>query len=183
MSEIRIEPIDDLRAIAFKVCTALHRAGTTAVLTGGSAATVYAPEVHQSRDVDFITYVVRDAADLRQAIVDLGYLPTGRIFAHPAVAITLDFPDQDIRIGSDVVDRYATLVDGDYVLHILTPTDCVRDRLASFFWFHDRSALRAACGVTRAKATQVDLATISDWATQEGVTEEFQEFLEKLERG
>lgn len=40
--------------VAFAVCTALERAKIIAVLTGGSAATYYAPEAYQSRDLDFV---------------------------------------------------------------------------------------------------------------------------------
>lgn len=40
--------------VAMAVCSALDRAGITAVLTGGSAATYYAPEAYQSSDIDFV---------------------------------------------------------------------------------------------------------------------------------
>lgn len=182
MNEIRIEASDDLRAVAFKVCTALDRAGAKVVLTGGSAATVYEPQVYQSQDVDFIAYMVKSAADFRQAVFDLGFEESGRVFSHPSVPVTLDFPDEDIRIGRELVDRYSTLREGDFTLHILTPTDCVRDRLASFFWFHDRSALAAACGVAKARFDEVDLAEIEAWAKREGEGERYGEFLDRLSR-
>ena len=35
-----------LTDVAFAVCTALHEAGYTVILTGGSAATFYAPEAY-----------------------------------------------------------------------------------------------------------------------------------------
>jgi hypothetical protein len=40
--------------VAFAVCTALEHGGIRAVLTGGSAATYWAPDVYQSRDADFV---------------------------------------------------------------------------------------------------------------------------------
>ena len=43
-----------LADVAFAVCTALHTNGGVAVLTGGSAATYYAPDAYQSRDLDFL---------------------------------------------------------------------------------------------------------------------------------
>jgi hypothetical protein len=182
LNAIRIEPSDDLRAVAFKVCTALERAGAKAVLTGGSAATVYAPQVYQSRDADFIAYVVKNAAHFRRAVLDLGFEESGRVFTHPSVPITLDFPDEDIRIGSELVDRYETLHEDGLILHVLNPTDCVRDRLASFFWYHDRSALVAACGVAKAQSAEVDLEEIEAWAGREGESERYAEFLDRLNR-
>ncbi|MCB8931857.1 MAG: hypothetical protein M9921_02635 [Fimbriimonadaceae bacterium] len=44
-----------LREVAFAVCSALEGNGITAVLTGGSAATLCAPEEYQSRDIDWVT--------------------------------------------------------------------------------------------------------------------------------
>jgi hypothetical protein len=49
-----------LTDVAFIVCTALERAGEPAVLCGGSAATFYAPEKYESRDLDFVLHL-RDA--------------------------------------------------------------------------------------------------------------------------
>jgi hypothetical protein len=49
-----IEGGSSLVDVAFAVCTALDRDGITAVLTGGSAATFYAPEAYQSEDADFV---------------------------------------------------------------------------------------------------------------------------------
>ena len=43
-----------LREISFCVCSALDGVGVTAVLTGGSAATIYAPDAIQSFDLDLI---------------------------------------------------------------------------------------------------------------------------------
>lgn len=182
MSEVRIEPADDLRKVAFKVCTALDRAGAKAVLTGGSAATIYAPEVYQSRDIDFIAYIVRNADQFRQVIAELGFQPSGRTFAHPDVITTLDFPDEEIRIGNELIDRFATLHEDGFVLHILTPTDCVCDRLASFFWYNDRSALLAACAVAKERRAEVNLGEIQGWAEREGELPRFEEFTERLNR-
>lgn len=180
MTAIQIKSEDDLRTIAFKVCTVLEQFGVTAVLTGGSAATVYAPDVYQSRDADFIAYVVRRATDFRAAIAALGFTEQGGTYFHPAVPTTLDFPGEDIRIGSELVERYATMKEAGFVLHILTPTDCVRDRLASFFWYRDRSALAAARGVAQARPSDVDLAEIKDWAARHGEAGNFQEFIQSL---
>ncbi|KAA0228136.1 MAG: hypothetical protein AKCLJLPJ_00987 [Fimbriimonadales bacterium] len=182
MNDIRIEPGDDLRAVVFKVCTALMRGGVKVVLTGGSAASIYAPEVYQSRDADFLTYAMKSPSNLMTVLSGLGFEQSGGFFIHTAVPTTLDFLDEEIRIGSDVVERYETLEEDGLTLYILTPTDCVRDRLASFFWFHDRSALVAACGVSAARSRDVDLAEIAEWAEREGETAKYLEFLDRLAR-
>lgn len=42
-----IDRDSSLRDVAFEVCTALDRVGVTAVLSGGGAATLYAPHAIQ----------------------------------------------------------------------------------------------------------------------------------------
>jgi hypothetical protein len=172
---------DDVTAVAFKVCTALHHADTTAVLTGGSAATVYAPSSYSSLDADFIAYHLADVLRFRQVIHDLGFEDRGGTYVHSLVPITLDFPSEDIRIGSQPRDRYETLEQDGLILHILTPTDCVCDRLASFFWFNDRSALLAACAVASRQA-KADLDEVREWTEDEGEAAKFEQFIDRLRR-
>jgi hypothetical protein len=49
-----LDPSATLTDVAFAVCSALDRIGERAVLCGGSAATYYAPDAYQSRDLDFV---------------------------------------------------------------------------------------------------------------------------------
>ena len=51
---MQLDASSTLTDVAFGVCTALERADERAVLCGGSAATFYAPEAYESRDLDFI---------------------------------------------------------------------------------------------------------------------------------
>lgn len=67
-----ITPRSSLTHVSFAVCTALHKIGTTAVLTGGSAAAYYAPDRYQSRDADFVITMSSNpnAASSAYAILD-----------------------------------------------------------------------------------------------------------------
>jgi hypothetical protein len=68
---------------------------------------------------------------------------------------------------------------GDEVLHVLSRTDCVRDRLASFSFSTDRSALAAAIAV--AHGGPIDLQKIERWSVKEGQSARFAEFRDALE--
>lgn len=182
MTKVEIQEGDDLRRVAFKVCTRLAEAGARAILTGGSAATIYAPEVYQSRDTDFVIYALRSASEFWDAVQSMGFKRKGTTYAHELVPITLDFVDEEIRVGAELIERYETVEEGGLQLHLLTPTDCVRDRLASFYWFSDRTALVAACGVTRACADRVSLEEIREWSEREAEKEKFAQFIERLQR-
>jgi hypothetical protein len=54
----------------------------------------------------------------------------------------------------------------------------VRDRLAAFYFFADRSALAAALGVIR--SGPVDLQAVKRWSVSEGELARFKEFSELL---
>src|SRR5579862_5130023 len=66
-----------LEEVCFAVCTALAHAGTAAVLTGGSAATFYAPHAYQSGDADFIITFSSNTARANDAMRELGYHEIG----------------------------------------------------------------------------------------------------------
>ncbi len=149
------------------------------MLTGGSAATYYAPEAYQSRDADFIIEFSADRARAALAIRDLGYREVGGTYDHETSPFTLEFPPGPLAIGDDLVRSYETINRGNEVLHVLSRTDSVRDRLAAFYFFSDRSALAAALGVAR--SGEVDLATVQRWSVKEGAATGFREFRESLE--
>lgn len=52
------------------------------------------------------------------------------------------------------------------VLVLLTPTDCVKDRLSAYYHWHDRQALEQA----------VDIEAVRQWLEQEGMHEKFAHF-------
>ena len=175
-----IRPEDDLTTVALKVATTLLRAGVSPVLTGGSAATVYAPEAYQSRDLDF---VLRSAVSLvapEDALRIIGFRPAGRVYACPETQLTVDLlPEEEVRIGGDQVSAFFEMRRGELSLTMLTPTDCVRDRLAGFYWFRDRGSLGAALAVAKRHAVNID--AIAGWSEAEGETAGFAEFRRLLE--
>lgn len=119
---------DDLRTVAFKVCTALDGVGLTAVLTGGSAATVYAPAAYQSRNLDFvIEFVDAPHADHAKALTSLGYREHEGQYVHRENPLTLEFPPGPLSVGKELITKWDTLREGERLLHILRPIDCCRD--------------------------------------------------------
>ena len=162
------------------ICTALDRAGTRVVLTGGSAATVYAPEAYQSRDLDFVVFAGEPGAQAGAAMRELGFTVEGNHYVHPDNPLTVDFPKGPLAIGREILLHHDTLEDGELLLHILTPTDCCKDRLAWFMHYSDRSALEQALAVATVQRGQLDLAELRRWSDDEGGTDRFDEFLRRL---
>jgi hypothetical protein len=165
---IELDPSATLTDVAFAVCTALDRIGEPAVLCGGSAATYYAPKAYQSRDLDFVLRFAARARDIDAALRPLGYeRAPERLYRHPRVPYTVEFPPGPLAIGAETVLDYATERRGSQLLHVYTPTDVVRDRFMHYWAWGDQGALRVALDVASARASNIDVAAIEAWTDRE----------------
>lgn len=173
-----------LTEVCFAVSQALEAHGIAAVLTGGSAAAVYAPDVYTSYDADFILERDEPLAEIVDALRSIGFARDGksRIFVHPQTKFTIDFPRGPLAVGGDYVQKTATLTNGNVTLRILSPTDCVRDRLAHFYHWNDYTALNAAVGVAAAYIHDVNMDLLRSWSTREDGSIKFAEFELRLSK-
>jgi len=70
-------------------------------------------------------------------------------------------------------------IDG-HVIKILSPTDCVKDRLASYIYYNDRDGLDQALLV--AQAHPVNIESIKTWCINENADFAFDDFISKLKK-
>lgn len=127
-----IGPNTSLPDVAFAVCTALHRAGFTVVLTGGSAATFYAPAAYQSKDLDFVITLKGTGGE--PALRSIGFERKGDFYVHEKSPFSIDFPPGPLGIGEDLITSWLTVRRDDEILHVLSSTDsCETDWLLSCF--------------------------------------------------
>jgi hypothetical protein len=171
-----IDQKSQLIDVAFTVCTAMQQAGIVAVLTGGSAATVYAPHAYQSRDCDFIISMAKAGANGNVVMNELGYKETGGTFSHINNRYTVEFPKGPLSVGDEIIAEWKTLHRELELLHILAPTDCCRDRLAGYYHWNDFSSLEQALAV--AKSQSVDIDRIAEWSRREGEEQKLKTFME-----
>jgi hypothetical protein len=161
-----------LSDVAFAVCTALNDADILAVLTGGSAATFYVPTVYQSADADFVLRYGSDGKGVSAALEAIGFKRRAAgDYDHPRVQYTVEFPAGPLAIGSDLITSWRTERRGDEVLHVLSPTDVVRDRFLHFYAWSDPSAYVSAATIGRAMYDLVDWAIFEDWARREAAAD------------
>lgn len=108
------------------------------------------------------------------------------MFEHPRTRFTLDFPKGPLAVGGDYIRETATVERANIRLRILTPTDCVRDRLAHFYYWSDYTALTAAVGVARAHRERVDIENLREWTERESGSgaanhrPKFEQFLDRI---
>lgn len=77
-------------------------------------------------------------------------------------------------VGDQRVEQVAERKTPSGRLRLLSPTDCVKDRLAAYFHWNDRQSLEQALLVVQAQT--VDLKDIRRWSISEGHKEKFATF-------
>ncbi|MDH4388185.1 MAG: hypothetical protein QE269_05625 [Fimbriimonas sp.] len=176
-----ISHLTSIRELAFIVGDAFIKAERTAVLSGGGAAEVYAPSVYQSQDLDFILSFGGGAAHV---IEQLGFSYKSGMYRHPDTIFTLEFPPGPLAIGEDYGIKPVRLTDeqSGQQLDIISPTDCVRDRLAWYLFGNraDFSALSQAVAIAKNLGGQIDYDKIRSWGKDERVEERLAHFLVRV---
>lgn len=165
-----------LKDLACFIYEALKNAGIDAVLVGGACVSIYSQNRYQSYDLDFVTY--EELRSIAKALEPLGFRRTGRCFAHVDCPYVLDFVNPPISIGNESIQHFKTMQTSFGSLQLLTPTDCVKDRLAAFFHWNDPQALEQALLV--GENHTIDVNDLKRWAKAEGYLDKLKKFLEAL---
>jgi len=166
----------DLKSLAFLVYTTLKEHGIEAVLVGGACVSIYSENRYMSHDLDFITY--EELKKVEKPLEKLGFRRIGRCFTHEKCSYLIDFVNPPIAVGHESIRSFETLTSSLGSLKLLTPTDCVKDRLAAFFHWGDPQSLEQACLI--AKNQPIDLDDVTAWAKKEGYSEQMQQFLDNI---
>jgi len=150
--------------LAALVTEALARAKIDVLLVGGSVVSIYSSDRYVTHDLDFVSHAT--LKEVRAALEPLGFVFVGRQASHPQSAFSLDFVAPPASVGSKAIVARTSHSTPHGRFESLTATDCVLDRLASFYFWNDDQALEQAILV--AKANQVDLDEVRRWTHAEG---------------
>lgn len=175
MKKVDLENIT-LQELACFVYETLKSHGIDAVLVGGACVSIYSENQYQSLDVDFATY--NDLKPVELILKEFGFKRLGRCFNHKKCPYVIDFVNPPIAVGNEAVRKFDILKTESGILQLLSPTDCVKDRLASFFYWKDNQSLDQAILV--AKERSIDLENLKKWAKAEGFTDKLNQFLGML---
>ena len=160
------------------VASRLQQNGIESVLVGGAVVSIYSSGAYRSGDLDLIVGALfRDR--LPKAMASIGFQKKGRHYIHPSCShLFVEFPPGPLAIGDDTSIQPDQKAVNGAVIKILSPTDCIRDRLASFIHFRSRDALDQAVLVARTQP--FDINRIRSWCLKEkaeGAWEEFRRLL------
>ena len=166
--------IEDVAAI---VSQQLTDAGISAVLSGGAVVSIYTENEYESKDLDFVTG--EQIKTIAKALGEIGFEKSaGRHFNHPDTEIYVEFPSAPLAIGEEVITAWDKRKTKNGTIQILTPTQCVMDRLAAYIHWNDPQSLDQAGMV--AKKQKVNLAKIKSWAEAERGLAKFEDFVSRL---
>jgi len=164
--------------LAAHICTQLRGRGIDVVLSGGSCVSIYSSGRYVSNDLDFIETDVGTTRQVREAMRAMGFVQETRYFKHDGVVFLVEFPRGPLAVGKEPVGAIHEIEFSTGTLRIISPTDCVKDRLAAYFHWKDRQSLEQA--VLVADSNPIDFAEIQRWSKREGKADQFSEIAGQL---
>jgi len=177
-----MKPIKEMTIGEFGAFVAGHLrlSGIEVVLSGGSCVTIYTHNRYMSYDLDFIGVQGAAGKRIKASLSELGFHEKDRYFVHPESDYFIEFPPGPLAVGDEPVRE---IVEREFTtgrLRMLSPTDCVKDRLAGYYYWKDLQCLEQAALV--AANNDVDLNEIERWSRHEGMLEKFNGIKGKLTR-
>jgi hypothetical protein len=160
------------------LCDALKAKNIPVVLSGGSCVEIYSRGDYTSYDLDLINQYNEQFKNIQKTMLELGFREHDRYFVHDDTKLFVEFPSGPLAVGDTPVYDIAEIDTEAGVLRLLTPTDCIKDRLAAYFHWNDEQCLQQALWVAGQNA--FDLEAVKKWSINEGSEKKFRVFENKL---
>lgn len=164
--------------LAAFICNHLEKKGIKVTLSGGACVSIYSENKYQSYDLDFIEQSIVKRSQLKEVLKEIGFIEKGRYFINPETEFFIEFPPGPLSIGDEPVKKIETIEFSTGKLHLLSATDCVKDRLAGYYHWNDRQCLEQAILVSHDE--QINFKEIERWSRKEGKLTEFKKIKKML---
>jgi len=165
-----------LEHFAIAVATELKSHDIDVILTGGAVVSIYSTGKYVSKDADFLS--ATDHKTITRVMHTLGFKSIGKDFYHDDTDFTVEFPGSQLVIGNSPMKPEGKIKNKNFTLKLLSPTQCVMDRLAAYYHWRDRQSLDQALLV--AQSHPIKIKNVEAWSKSEGEENKFNEFLDKL---
>jgi hypothetical protein len=162
------------------IASELSKHEVDVILVGGAVVSIYSKGAYRSGDLDF---VINDFSrtKLREVLAALGFHQKGRHFKNSDCKhLYLEFATFPASIGDDYSITPDELVHEGQIIKIFSPTDCVRDRLASFAFFNARECLDQAILVARNHS--INFEKVKKWCIEEKIESHYEKFMVELKK-
>lgn len=142
----------------------LREKGIDVVLSGGACVSIYSEGKYVSMNLDLVNARFAMRREIRAVMQEIGFHEEGRHFRHPDTEFLVEFPPGPLAVGQEPVKKVDEINLATGVLRIISPTDCVKDRLAGYYHWNDLQCLEQASLV--AEANKIDLPEIERWSKE-----------------
>jgi hypothetical protein len=109
---------------------------------------------------------------------EIGFREIARSFHHPQSKHIVEFPPGPLAIDDQPVRGVAKIKFATGTLIVISATDCVRDRLAAYYFWDDQPGLKQAVLVATHK--RVDMARIRRWSAKLDMLPKFETFRQRV---
>jgi len=167
-----------MEELAAYVCEALEKEGIETVLSGGCCVELYSKGRYTSDDIDLIDRFNGGHRKIKEIMERLGFkeYKMKRYFIHEETSLFLEFPKGPLGVGDTPVKEVSERTTETGTLKLLTPTDCIKDRLAAYYHWDDEQSLEQAIWV--ACENEFDMKSIETWSQNEDMMGKLQDFKE-----
>lgn len=168
-----------IKELAALVSVKLREKGIDAVLVGGACVSIYTRNLYQSFDLDFVAQAAMK--ELTSVLSGMGFRKGSSChFVRPDCPYFIEFVAPPAAIGNEPIREEKKLRTRLGTIVLLTPTDCVKDRLAAYYYWNDPQALEQALMVAKAQA--INFREVKRWSEKEGQADKYNEFRKRLKK-
>ena len=164
--------------LAAYIAEHLRNKGIETVLVGGACISIYSVNEYSSFDLDFIITGSSTRQKVRAALTEINFTEVNRYFINPQTPFFVEFPSGPLAIGDEPPSEISTLRFSTGNLRLLSPTDCVKDRLAAFYHWKDQQSFEQA--VLIARDHNIDIEEVRRWSVNEGFADVFEKNVSRL---
>jgi hypothetical protein len=159
----------------------LEGAGIRLVLVGGAVVAIYTEGLYRSGDLDLVP---EDFGRPRipEVMSSLGFVSRkSRHYKHPDCGhLVVEFPQGPVSLGEEYpITPDEVQIDGR-TIRLLSPTDCVKDRMAAFIHWGSRDCFDQAILVCQTQKDRVNLQSVETWCKREGGAVAFGKLIARL---
>ena len=148
------------------VATHLEKRGVGVILVGGAVVSVHSHDAYRSGDLDFVTEDLFVRRNIEEVMAEIGFQRQRRHYVRPDCEhLFVELVSGPVGIGEDTKIVPQEVTEGGVTIKLLSPTDCVRDRLAGFIYHGTRDQMDQA--VLVASMHPVDWEKIEEWVQGE----------------
>ncbi|OGF47923.1 MAG: hypothetical protein A2452_09495 [Candidatus Firestonebacteria bacterium RIFOXYC2_FULL_39_67] len=169
-----------VKDVAVVVQGTLSKYGIDSTLVGGACVEIYSNNKYSSGDID----IVSDwpLGEIENALTEIGFKRKDktRFFEKKDCEYFLDFVQPPLAIGNAPVKQLSIIKTRKGMIKLLTPSDCVKDRLAAYFYWDDKQSLEQAILVAKTKT--LDYKSIEKWAKGESNLKKYREFISRAKK-